>query len=32
MEKIKDFLKNIIVFIILIAITFYIIFKNQSPS
>jgi uncharacterized protein (TIRG00374 family) len=31
MEKIKDFLKNIIVFIILILITFYIIFKNQSP-
>lgn len=32
MEKIKDFLKNIIFFIILIVITFYIIFKNQSPS
>ena len=31
MEKIKDFLKNIVVFIILILITFYIIFKNQSP-
>ena len=32
MEKLKDFLKNIIVFILLIVITFFVIFKNQSPS
>ena len=32
MEKLKDFLKNIIVFVLLILITFYVIFKNQSPS